>query len=416
MIPDPSFHISSFVYQDGMPSPFMLDGRNPAYVISPSSEEEFQEAVLWAQSAGCALVPFGGGTQIAQGNSLRAETWAALSTSGWEGVVEYSPEDLVITVRAGTPLEDIQRVLQEHGQMLPFDPPFAAKATIGGVTATNSQGLWRPTYGLPRDRLLGLRFVTGDGRRAKAGGKVVKNVAGYDVCKLLAGSWGSLGVITEVTYKTHPLPAVRGILVVQSGDISALIHGALAVYRARLEPLYLVVTLQPEPKLFIGLAGNRDTCAWQASTIAELLAQHGLEATLQPDDAVAPMEDALRHAGADCAAALRLVTMPSDLSELLRRIVRVAQDTCHAAMVHVEVGVTDLYMGSAPAAKAVWAEAQAALPPAGRVLWRKVPPGLAPGDVWGSPADPVAFQLMARLKAQLDPAGILCPGRFVGRL
>ncbi|MGC8667253.1 MAG: FAD-binding oxidoreductase [Chthonomonadales bacterium] len=415
MTSESSFHISSLIREDQVNVP-AIDGRSPDYVLSPCSEEEFTEAVAWARRTKCALVPIGGATEVAQGNPLRCGAWSAVCTTSWAGIVDYSPEDLVITVRAGTTLQDLQNALQPHNQMLPFDPPFPGRATIGGITATNAQGLWRSLFGLPRDRLLGLRFVTGDGRIVKAGGKVVKNVAGYDVGKVMAGSWGTLGIITEVTYKTQPLPQARLALVAGGGDIASLLEAAQALYRERLEPAYAVVRLVPEARLMIGLMGNRNRCAWQASAIRDLLAKMGISADVRPDDGAAALEDEVRHAGAECCAALRVITAPSDLVSLYSQSAPVICRRAQAANVYAATGITDLFFGSTDAAVEVAAALHNALPTAGRIVWQKMPPNFAVVDAWGSAGDAGAFRLMGKLKDALDPDGILCPGRFVGRL
>lgn len=414
MTPETSFHISSLVHQVLEPVP-AIDGRLPEQVLAPRCEEEFQQAVVWARENRCALVPVGGATELAQGNPFRADRWCAVSTALWQGVVEYSPEDLVITVRAGTPLQAVQSVLKDHGQMLPFDPPFAGRATLGGITATNAHGLWRPAFGLPRDRLLGLRFVTGEGKIVKAGGKVVKNVAGYDMGKLLAGSWGTLGIITEVTYKTHPLPRSRRILLAEAESSLSILEAALSLYRARLEPAYAVASVGPRARLVIGLMGNPKTCDWQSARVEELLKQAGLHAEPQPAEALVAMEEDLRNTGAGCAAALRAIMPPSSLPDFWQNAGPSLRG-CAAAIVQVPLGLADLFFGSSAAVKTAFAAVESALPSGGRLVWRKAPPELAVTDVWGRFGNEGAFRLMAALKAELDPAGILSPGRFIGRL
>src|SRR5207247_1800369 len=150
----------------------------------PESEEECVKIVGACSAEGIALIPWGGGTAVQQGNPIRAARWAALGSRRLDGIVEYSPDDMVVTAQAGVTLAGLQRTLAGRRQILPIDVPDSGLATLGGIVATNAQGLWRPAVGTPRDRLLGLRIVMADGSVVRAGGKVVKNVAGYDLCKL----------------------------------------------------------------------------------------------------------------------------------------------------------------------------------------------------------------------------------------
>ncbi len=181
-------------------APPILDGVAAVLELDPGSDSDAVEAVQQAHRKQLGLVPWGGGTAVAQGNPLRSTAWAALRSGSLSGIREYSPDDMVVTAGAGMSLDNLQAELQARGQLLPLDPPCADRATLGGIVATNAQGLWQAAYGLPRDRLLGVRVVLANGTVVKGGGKVVKNVAGYDLCKLFAGSWGTLGFITEVTF------------------------------------------------------------------------------------------------------------------------------------------------------------------------------------------------------------------------
>jgi glycolate oxidase FAD binding subunit len=170
------------------------------------------------------LEPVGGGSKRQIGKPVDAEV---LDLGALTGIVTYEPEELVLTARAATPLEDVERALDTHAQRLAFEPPSFAKLlkeeggqTIGGVLAANLAGSRRVTAGAARDHFLGFHAVTGRGEPFKAGGKVVKNVTGYDLPKLLAGSWGTLAVLTEVTIRVAPAPELDRTLVVAAGSIA----------------------------------------------------------------------------------------------------------------------------------------------------------------------------------------------------
>ncbi len=162
----------------------------------------------------------GGNTKAFYGNPTTGET---LSTRAYHGIVEYEPTELVITARAGTPLTEIEAALKERGQMLAFEPPhFAEGSTLGGCVAAGLSGPRRPYAGAVRDLVLGVRILDGNGADLRFGGQVMKNVAGYDVSRLMAGAMGTLGVILEVSLKTLPLPAAELTLRQQHGEADAI--------------------------------------------------------------------------------------------------------------------------------------------------------------------------------------------------
>lgn len=162
----------------------------------------------------------GGGSKAFLGRRCDGRT---LSVREHRGVVEYAPTELVITARAGTPLSEIEQVLAEHGQRLPFDPPrFSANATLGGAVAAGLAGPGRPWHGAPRDLVLGVKLLDGHGRVQRFGGQVMKNVAGYDVARLMAGALGTLGVLLEVSVKVLPRPAVCHTRVLERDQAAAL--------------------------------------------------------------------------------------------------------------------------------------------------------------------------------------------------
>src|SRR5436309_4727101 len=156
-----------------------------------------------AFEAGAAMIPVGGATKLHLGNPPRA-AHIALHTSGLRGVVEYEPDNMTVSVLSGTPLAELQSVLRGSQQFLPLDPPHPERATLGGIVSCNSSGPIRFRYGTVRDMLIGVKIAHPDGTRTKAGGKLVKNVTGYDMCKLYTGSLGTLGVLTELTFKVQP--------------------------------------------------------------------------------------------------------------------------------------------------------------------------------------------------------------------
>ncbi|MEK7862056.1 MAG: FAD-binding protein, partial [Chloroflexota bacterium] len=176
-----------------------------ASAVRPTSYEDCARALALASSERRTVRVRGGGTKDYLGDALDADV--VLETGGLRGIVAHVPADLTITVAAGTPFAEVQRALGDAGQRLALDPPHAASATIGGVVAANSSGFWRARYGGVRDQLIGTTVALADGSLARSGGRVVKNVAGYDLNKIFIGSLGTLGTIVECTFKVLPLPA-----------------------------------------------------------------------------------------------------------------------------------------------------------------------------------------------------------------
>lgn len=173
-------------------------------VASPLTTDEVAAVLRLCSAKGLRVEIAGAGTKREWGGVVESDL--ILETSGLRGVREHSWQDLTATVGAGTPWAEMQRVLAAHGQMVALDPLWEERATVGGVLATNDSGAWRLRYGSARDLVIGMTIVLADGTIAKTGGKVVKNVAGYDLHKLMIGAFGTLGVITEVTFRLHPLP------------------------------------------------------------------------------------------------------------------------------------------------------------------------------------------------------------------
>lgn len=188
--------------------------------MRPESEEELAQILRAATGP---VSPIGGGTRLrpGEGQGMR------IDMTGLSGITLYEPEALTLVVRAGTPLEEVRRVLAAEGQMLAFEPDARPGSTIGGVAASNSSGPRRVQVGACRDAMLGLRFVTGAGEIVKNGGRVMKNVTGYDLVKLLAGSRGTLGILTEVALKAAPIPPVSRTLALPDLDPVAAV-GALS--------------------------------------------------------------------------------------------------------------------------------------------------------------------------------------------
>ena len=204
---------------------YAVDGMVPQVVVRPADRSAVAKALRWAASQGVAVAPRGGGTQLALGN-VPERVDLVLDLSRLSRVIDYQPADLTVTVEAGITLGALQRELAPAGKFVPLEAPLADRATVGGILAANSSGPLRYAYGAARDWLIGIGVVSAEGQETKAGGRVVKNVTGYDLNKLYTGSLGTLGVIVEATFKLAPLAERRAALVTNCPAVQVGIEGA----------------------------------------------------------------------------------------------------------------------------------------------------------------------------------------------
>ena len=238
-----------------------ISSHNDAIVATPASAEEISEILKLASSERWTVAPAGGMMWLKSTANL------IVSTSRLNQIVEHEPADLIAIAQAGVRLTDFNARLAENGQWLPLDPPDDGRATLGGVVATGIGGAQQFGYGRPRGSVIGMRVVLADGSMIKAGGRVVKNVAGYDLCKLFTGSYGSLGIITELNFKLRPRPA-REATVIVTGAIDELRKSARTILDARLFPVAAEIV---NDVLFIRFAGNEKGVAFQSEQALKLL-------------------------------------------------------------------------------------------------------------------------------------------------
>jgi len=193
------------------------DSLQPSCMLFPKAIAELSEFVTIAHEHRLRIMPCGNATKLDWGG-LVSRADVVISTAKLNQVIEHCVGDLTVTVEAGTKYQDLQSVLAMQGQFLAIDPPYSTNSTMGGVLATGSAGSWRHRYNSVRDMCLGIEFVRADGEVVKAGGRVVKNVAGYDLMKLLTGSYGTLGIASKITFRLYPLPEFTQIIVIAGQD------------------------------------------------------------------------------------------------------------------------------------------------------------------------------------------------------
>jgi glycolate oxidase FAD binding subunit len=318
-----------------------------------------------------------------------------LSTRKLNRILEHNPGDFTAVLEAGVPLAEAQAAFREAGQWLALDPP--AGGTIGGLVATADSGPARHRYGAVRDLVIGITVVLSDGTVARAGGKVIKNVAGYDLAKLFAGSYGTLGLIAEVAVRLHPLPLRTATLTGTSADPARLEATALALAAKPLEATCLDVSWSGHSgQILVRFGGH--TAAERAGSSRELL--DGLDdiTVVTDDDAVWAAQRA--HQRNPDGLVVKVSGRPTDLARVLA--------TGASVVGRAALG---LFWLSGPAEAAWVAEVRAALAPRScSIVDGAGPDGV---DPWPHP-DPGALEVMRRVKARFDPAGIFRPGTFVG--
>src|SRR5712692_6949046 len=213
-------------------------GVQPKLIVDPGTEKELAEVLRLSNEAGLAVIPRGGGTKPRWGNPpSRADL--ILSTARLSAIIEHAWADLTVTVEAGCTIQRLQETLAQHGQRLALDPLWPKKTTIGGVLSTNDSGALRLRYGALRDLIIGVTIALPDGTLASSGGKVVKNVAGYDLPKLVTGALGTLGVITRAVFRLHPLPLNSHSFSISTANAEETQKFVLAVQDSKLAHTFL---------------------------------------------------------------------------------------------------------------------------------------------------------------------------------
>lgn len=378
---------------------FALHGVEPSQVVSPASVDELRQTLAEAVKDGRSVVPWGGGTR--QGLGLPPAHYdIALDLSGLDRVVEYEPADLTVTVQAGMRMGTLQALLASHNQALALDPPFGDRATVGGTLAANIPGPCSHRYGGPRERVIGLRAALVDGTTMHAGGRVVKNVAGYDLARLFVGSLGTLGIITEVSFKLAARPPVAATAVCRTQDIDEALRVASRVLDLNL-PLTALEVGRAEQDYVVAL-----DCSGRPAVVdriqRDLKGLGDFDTIL--DDAYRAMWSAWRDAGLDGdTVVLRAVTLPGASRDLV---------SAHAGerfQWRPGTGVLRVFVPSSEPGQAVHLHrllaraAEVTVEHAASPLPAEVP-------VWPAVG---AGTAMRRLRDTFDPAHTLNPGRFV---
>lgn len=434
---------ASRVVRDPAPcASLAVDGMTPACVLYPSSAEQVAAVLQYAAQHDLAVIPCRNATKLGVGNVPRRYD-VALSLKEMNHIWHYEPADLTVTAEAGMKFGDFQDVVSRDGLWLPLDPPGGPRASLGGILATNASGPLRLIYGAPRDMVLGMKIATTEGKVIKNGGRVVKNVAGYDMAKLLIGSYGTLGVIVEASFKLFPLPSERATFVLPAGPLGVARDLRSRILRSPLQPMRLVlldavaaklalagtplVREVEEPELWVEMGGSARVIERCAGELEELGKAAGAPVRrLETENAdvpwtrIADFQTWLPDVCPDVA--ILKATLPDAASEeFLSRAQQEAENDKVRLASFTQLGIGILHLclleaESATARIALIRRLRSAAQDLGGALavehchWDTK----SRVDAWGPTGDD--FAVMAKVKAAWDAKGVLAPGRFVGGL
>jgi glycolate oxidase FAD binding subunit len=365
-----------------------VDGIPAARTVRPASIEELAE--LLAAEKG-AIVPFGASTQTFFGNPLRRAD-CAVDLTPLSRITEYVPADLTIHVEAGVTLDQLQRALLENNQFLPLDPWNGPAATVGGIAAANAQGPYRAA-GTIRDWIIGMKVVEVDGRISKTGGRVVKNVTGYDLQKLYTGSLGSLVVIAEISLKLRAKFARTATATARFADLEAAAVAVTAVRKSALQPVSFEWT-GPENEVWLRFGEDPRAVDWQLKNLPAAADWKILEGA----DEAAAWESLRNRFNTFAPIVIRAVGLPTSIHEIIKEY------RPQAWVAHAMNGIVLMQLASPAEISRIRAKHRAVIEKAPVEVRREVPTfGLNDAE----------YDLMKRMKDAFDPDGRLNPGRHV---
>ncbi len=443
--------LSSILPQRAFPSSekydgYAIDGLSPMGVVMPEDRHQVAEVMRWAAANGVTVFPRGGGTKLALGN-LPESVGLALDLSRLNRIIDYQPGDLTVTVEAGITLDALQLELVAARQFVPLESPVPGRATVGGALSTASIGAMAHAYGPPRDWLIGIGVVGADGTETKAGGRVVKNVTGYDLNKLYTGSLGTLGVIVEASFKVSPLQMQERMLAASFPTMQEAISAGRELLSSPAGPMsYLSVTRALARHLL-----STQQAALLSRDLGERIGGLGLCFFSGRDAAVrrrleetsagllAAGANEVSRADADAALAARrwatdlgwrddfVPTLALKLSAPRRVIPSLAADclrigqrgTPPEVLADPGFGIVRVFFrddsGDDGVVQVIEDIREIARQHGGAAMVEVCPPHIKVGlDVWGE--EPGSMAIMRRIKERFDPQRLLNRGRFMGRL
>lgn len=398
-----------------------------AGLVFPGTAEELAQVVAYAQQQQYAILPCGNGSKLSWGGLVSAPITGlpllVVSTARLNRLIDHATGDLTVTVEAGMGFAELQAKLAAAGQFLAIDPAYPDQATIGGIVATADTGSLRQQYNSVRDMLLGITFVRADGQVAKAGGRVVKNVAGYDLMKLFTGSYGTLGVLTQMTFRVYPLP-VASQTIVLTGALESIAQLSQFILQSALTPTRFDLLsagvmqhlgLGQTTGLAIQFQSIPASVQQQIHAVAALGQTHQLSSQcLSEANELAlwqQLQERMTQIPATGAIACKIGIQPSQAAELLHT--NQLSLPGWYAQIHAASGLGRLFIEDSsvgaielPAVRTICQENH------GFLTILEAPLDLKQLDVWGYSGN--ALSVMRHIKQQFDPTDRLSPRRFVG--
>jgi glycolate oxidase FAD binding subunit len=391
-------------------------GAQPQLVVAPDDEQQLAQILKAANDASLAVLPRGGGTKLAWGNTPRRAD-IVLSTARLNAIVEHAHSDLTVTVEAGCTMKQLAETLAKQNQRLALDGLWPSRATIGGMLSTNDNGALRLRFGSLRDLVIGVTLALSDGTLAKSGGKVVKNVAGYDLPKLVTGALGTLGVITHATFRLHPMPKESRTVSCLARDAREAQRIVLAIQDSKLahsaSQIRFVESMQPQ--IDVLFEATEAGCAAQTEQLRNIL---GPTTLIDSGPAVwKARQELYSEATANPAAAAlwKVSVLPTQIAETYEALAKAAAaNRVRFGAVFYAIGIGAIYLaGASSDLGSVIQNLRATIDSfGGSLVIAHRPHAMAQLDAWGNPGD--AIDLMRAVKKQFDPKSTLNPGRFVG--
>jgi len=392
-------------------------------VVYPSTPEQLSEVVAYAARNGWRMLICGSGSKLHWGG-LADGIQVVVSTARLNRLIEFASSDLTVTAEAGLKLADLQAKLAEAGQFLPIDPAYPTQATLGGIVATADTGALRQRYGGLRDLLIGITLVRSDGKLAKAGGRVVKNVAGYDLMKLFTGSYGTLGILSQLSFRIYPLPAAAATLFVTGKQIAQLTAQLLAsgltptaieiLAASTVQHLELEPQLEPQLALLIRFQSIEIGVRQQLAQVEQMAKHLGLSTRQIPSSGEVALWQQLRHLidypPPEMPLTCKIGIEPAQAVTVLSQL----EQAGAGGVIHAGSGLGSLYLPSA-SAETLFKLRQIVQAAGGFLSVLSAPEALKQQiDIWGYTGD--ALGLMRQIKSQFDPENLLSPHRFVGKI
>jgi glycolate oxidase FAD binding subunit len=388
-------------------------GVQPRLVLEPPDEQQLAAVLRLANDAGLAVIPRGSGTKLSWGNPpARADI--ILSTARLDKIIEHAWADLTVSVEAGSTIQKLQEALAQHGQRLALNPLWPEQATISGILSTNDSGPLRLRFGALRDLIIGVTLALPDGTLASSGGKVVKNVAGYDLPKLVTGALGTLAVITRAVFRLHPLPRNAKTLSISGCTLEDMQRFILRVQDSKLAHTALQArnTQDAESVVDILFEGTEAGIAAQEAQLRELARPAQV---LEALSAVWNASQELWNSAIVARAAVAKITaLPASISRTVETVERAASSRKTNWKLTIQAtGIGWLSLDAAPEnLHAVLSDLRFELEHSGgSLVLCHYPPEMSHLDAWGQPGD--ALPLMRAVKNQFDPKNTLNPGRFL---